>query len=152
MAPAGALISSAEEMAKWMIVQLDSGRTATDTLWTPSQTHEMWTMHTPIPVSSWYHNMLPSMHFRGYGLGWELYDLHGRKVVAHSGGYDGMISRQVLVPEEKLGIIILTNANTSVPWGWGHDVLNVLLSGDRQTPVMDFLLESKREEPAQSRS
>ena len=149
MAPAGALISSAEEMAKWMIVQLDSGRTATDTLWTPSQTHEMWTMHTPIPVSSWYQNMLPSMHFRGYGLGWELYDLHGRKVVAHSGGYDGMISRQVLVPEEKLGIIILTNANTSVPWGWGHDVLNVLLSGDRQTPVMDFLLESKREEPAE---
>jgi CubicO group peptidase (beta-lactamase class C family) len=149
MAPAGALISSAEEMAQWMIVQLDSGRTATDTLWTQRQTHEMWTMHTPIPVSSWYHEMLPSMHFRGYGLGWELYDLHGRKVVAHSGGYDGMISRQVLVPEEKLGIIILTNANSSVPWGWGHDVLNVLLKGDKQTPMIDFLLEQKREEPAE---
>ncbi len=149
MAPAGALISSAEEMAQWMIVQLDSGRTATDTLWTEQQTQQMWTMHTPIPVSSWYNTMLPSMHFRGYGLGWELYDLHGRKVVAHSGGYDGMISRQVLVPEEKLGIIILTNANSSVPWGWGHDVLNVLLKGDRQTPMLDFLLESKREEPAE---
>ena len=147
MAPAGALISSAAEMAKWMIVQLDSGRTATDTLWTKEQTHEMWTMHTPIPVSSWYNTMLPSMHFRGYGLGWELYDLHGRKVVAHSGGYDGMISRQVLVPEEKLGIILLTNANSSVPWGWGHDVLNVLLNGERTTPVIDFLLEQKHEEP-----
>jgi CubicO group peptidase (beta-lactamase class C family) len=148
--PAGSLISSAEEMAQWMIVQLDSGKTKKDTLWTSDQTREMWTMHTPIPVSSWYEQMLPSLHYRGYGLGWELYDLHGRKVVAHSGGYDGMISRQVLVPEEKLGVIILTNTNTSVPWGWGHDVLNVLLNGEKSTPILDFLQEAKRNEPIES--
>ena len=144
--PAGSLISSAEEMARWMIVQLDSGKTSNEMLWTAKQTQEMWTMHTPIPVSSWYQKMLPSMHYRGYGLGWELYDLHGKKVVAHSGGYDGMISRQILVPEEKLGVIILTNTNTSVPWGWGHDVLNFLLNGDKSTPIIDFLEEERRNE------
>lgn len=148
VAPAGALISSAEEMAQWMVVQMDSGRTATDTLWSSGQTQEMWSMHTPIQVSPWYQKMLPTMHFRGYGLGWELYDLQGRKMVAHSGGYDGMISRQVLVPEEKLGIIILTNANTSVPWGWGHDAISALMSGKKETPIIDFLLERKLAEPA----
>lgn len=147
MAPAGALISSAEEMARWMMVQLDSGRTATDTLWSRQRTHEMWSMHTPIPVSSWYRNRFPSMHFRGYGLGWELYTLHGRKMVAHSGGYDGMISRQVLVPEEKLGMIIMTNANSSVPWGWGHDAMGMLLAGKKESPTIEFLLERKLMEP-----
>ena len=91
-------------MAQWMIAQMDSGRVADERLWSNSQTHAMWTMHTPIPVSRFYTERLPSMHFRGYGLGWELGTLHGRKTVGHSGGYDGMISRQILVPEEKLGI------------------------------------------------
>jgi hypothetical protein len=38
-----------------------------------------------------------------------LYDYHGRLIVNHGGGYDGMYSRVVLVPEENLGVVVLTN-------------------------------------------
>ena len=148
MAPAGALISSAADMAKWMVVQLDSGRVGEERLWDADRTHDMWTMQTPIPVSSFYANNLPSMHFRGYGLGWELYDLHGRKVVAHSGGYDGMISRQVLVPEEKLGFIFLTNNITSLSWAWGHDALNATLVGDFDFALVETILGFQQEDRA----
>jgi CubicO group peptidase (beta-lactamase class C family) len=148
MAPAGALISSAADMAKWMIVQLDSGRVGDLQLWEPKRTHDMWTMQTPIPVSSFYAENLPTMHFRGYGLGWELYDLHGRKVVAHSGGYDGMISRQVLVPEEKLGFIFLTNNITSLSWAWGHDALNAVLGGGFDFALVETILGFQQEERA----
>lgn len=148
MAPAGALITSVNGMAKWMIAQLDSGRVTDQRLWSKAQTNTMWTMHTPIPVSSFYANQLPSMHFRGYGLGWELGTLHGRKTVGHSGGYDGMISRQMLVPEEKLGIFIATNTNSSVPWALGFDALGILLNNDKGTPLIDYLQERRAAEPA----
>ena len=146
MAPAGALIASVEEMAKWMIVQLDSGRVSNQTIWNPQRTQEMWTMHTPIPVSSWYRSKLPSMHFRGYGLGWEMTTLHGRKIVGHSGGYDGMISRQMLVPEEKIGVFIVTNTNSSVPWALGYDILNVLLDQNTDFNLLTFLEENRASE------
>ena len=147
MAPAGALITSVDEMAQWMIAQMDSGRVDGGRLWTEQQTRSMWSMHTPIPVSSFYNQYLPSMHFRGYGLGWELSTLHGRKVVGHSGGYDGMISRQLLVPEEKLGIFIATNTNSSVPWAAGFDALGILLENEKGTPLLDFLRERRAAEP-----
>jgi CubicO group peptidase (beta-lactamase class C family) len=146
MAPAGALIASVKDMAKWMTVQLDSGRVDDQRLWSRNQTKEMWTMHTPIPVSNWYHSKLPSMHFRGYGLGWEMTTLHGRKIVGHSGGYDGMISRQMLVPEEKLGIFIVTNTNSSVPWALGYDFLDALLDGNLDFNFLSFLEASRSEE------
>ncbi len=148
MAPAGALIASVNDMAKWMIVQLDSGRVDDDRLWTRDRTQEMWTLHTPIPVSNWYRSKLPSMHFRGYGLGWEMSTLHGRKIVGHSGGYDGMISRQLLVPEEKLGVFIVTNTNSSVPWALGYDFLDLLLAGDAGFDLLTFLETNREEEPA----
>lgn len=149
MAPAGALITSVDEMAHWMIAQMDSGRVEDKQLWSPAQTRTMWSMHTPIPVSPFYNKYLPSMHFRGYGLGWELSTLHGRKVVGHSGGYDGMISRQLLVPDEKLGIFIATNTNSSVPWAAGFDALGILLESQKTTPMLDFLREQRAAEPAE---
>ena len=151
MAPAGALLTSVDEMAKWMIAQLDSGRYQGDhRLWEAEQTDRMWTMYTPIPVSRFYQTHHPTMHFRGYGLGWELATLHGRKIVGHSGGYDGMISRQMLVPQEKLGIFIATNTNSSVPWAMGFDVLGILLEGAKSTPMLDYLKERKSHEPEEA--
>ena len=85
-------------------------------------------------------------------MGWEVYDLHGRSIVAHSGGYDGMISRTVLVPEEKLGIFIVTNTNTSVPWGWGHDALGTLLGAADASDLLGYLLEERRKEPEEKQA
>jgi hypothetical protein len=49
------------------------------------------------------------MHFRGYGLGLNVADYNGRQVYWHTGGAGGMVSNVCFVPEEKLGIAILTN-------------------------------------------
>jgi hypothetical protein len=49
------------------------------------------------------------MHFRGYGLGLFMADYNGRAVYWHTGGAGGMVSNVCFVPEEKLGIAILTN-------------------------------------------
>jgi hypothetical protein len=49
------------------------------------------------------------MHFRGYGLGLFAADYNGRAIYWHTGGAAGMVSNVCFVPEEKLGIAILTN-------------------------------------------
>ena len=54
----------------------------------------------------------PTRHFSGVGMGWFVYDYHGRKIINHSGGLDGMLSYTVLIPEEKAGFVILTNSES----------------------------------------
>ncbi|MGH7699302.1 MAG: DUF3471 domain-containing protein [Gemmatimonadales bacterium] len=51
----------------------------------------------------------PSTHFRAYGLGWSLQDYRGRKLVGHGGAIDGMRAQVFLVPEERLGVVVLAN-------------------------------------------
>lgn len=48
-------------------------------------------------------------HFSAYGIGWALSDVKGYKQVAHTGGLLGMVTQVTLIPEMKLGIIVLTN-------------------------------------------
>ena len=42
-------------------------------------------------------------------MGWFIYDYQGRKIINHSGGLDGMLSYTVLIPEENVGFVVLTN-------------------------------------------
>jgi hypothetical protein len=49
-------------------------------------------------------------NFADYALGWTLRDYHGRKLIGHTGGVGGFVSRVMLVPEENLGVVVLTNA------------------------------------------
>ena len=57
--------------------------------------------------------------FLAYGLGFNLRDYRGRKLVTHTGGLSGMVSRVALVPEENLAIVVLTNQES----GAGRDAI-----------------------------
>lgn len=113
MAAAGGLISCSDDMAKWLLLQLNRGQLPDgQQLFSAETAHRMWTPHTVIPVSQAAMRKTPETHFRSCGLGWMLSDYAGRQVVGHGGGYDGMYSRVMLIPEEQLGIVVLTNSMT----------------------------------------
>jgi len=61
-------------------------------------------------------------------LGWDLFDYNGRKIVNHGGGADGMISKLVLVPEENLGFVILTNSINYLPTALMYQILDAYTS------------------------
>jgi len=109
--PAGGINSSASEMARWLIVQLDSGRTGgASRLFTPRTTRQLWTLVTPIPIGE----PLPAFaalksNFNGYALGFGVHDYRGMKIVQHTGGLPGYVSEVTMVPALKLGIVVLTN-------------------------------------------
>jgi CubicO group peptidase (beta-lactamase class C family) len=110
-APAGAINSSVAEMSRWIAAQLEGGKYQDASgkeqrLFSETQAKEMWAAQTIIPIGE---GPGPRPHFAAYGLGWGLRDYQGRKLVSHTGGLLGMVSQVMLVPEEKLGLVILTN-------------------------------------------
>jgi CubicO group peptidase (beta-lactamase class C family) len=114
-APAGAINSSVVEMAKWLQLQLNRGKLpdGTTRLFSEAQSKEMWTAQTILPNREFPGSLghLQSS-FAAYGLGWGLREYHGRQLVEHTGGVAGFVSRVMLVPEQNLGVVILTNAES----------------------------------------
>lgn len=115
---AGGIYASVDDLAKWMNVQLAGGAlpgTGANgkprRLFSQDSQNQMWTMLTPIPVSKPpIVELQPLMpNFSGYGEGWFLSDYHGQRLVWHTGGWPGMVSRVTLVPGQKLGVVVLTN-------------------------------------------
>jgi hypothetical protein len=87
-------------------MQLDSGRYENKEIlpWAAIQKTRDVNIVTGSRKSSAY-----PIHFRGYGLGLFAADYNGRQVYWHTGGAGGMVSNICFIPEEKLGIAILTN-------------------------------------------
>ena len=117
VAGAGGLYSSVTDMAKWMNAQLAGGtyrdaRGREQALFTPARQKAMWSLVTPIPIAEPKVEALKAAkpNFLGYGEGWMVSDFQGRKLVWHTGGWPGMVSRLTLVPEHKLGVVVLTSA------------------------------------------
>ena len=111
--PAGSINSCAADMAKWVQLQLNRGKFADrdGRLFSEQQAKEMWSPHTILPIDDPpppLAGLKPT--FAAFALGWVLQDYHGRKLVGHPGIISGFVSRVTLVPEENLGVVVLTNA------------------------------------------
>ena len=142
--PAASIISSVSEMALWLRLQLNRGTWDGKTYFTEDQSRTMWTPHISFRVSAAAEEQYPSTHFRGYGLGWGLTDYLGRKVMSHGGAADGMYSRVVLVPEERLGVVILTNSMTSLPTALSYRILDAYLGAPERDWSAELLAEDQR--------
>lgn len=142
IAPAGSIISCVSDISQWIRLQLNHGILGQDTIFSPAAQREMWSPQIPLPISKWAENRWPSTHFKAYGLGWQLYDYHGYKIVTHNGGADGMISQTVLVPEANLGFVILTNKSSSLYFPLIFKTLDTFLS-DEQTDWSRLFLDMK---------
>ncbi len=112
-APAGSINSSVAEMSRWLMLQLNRGKFPDGDahLFSEQRSREMWSAETVLPIRERKGALAKlAPKFAAYGLGWGLRDYQGRKLVGHTGGVAGFVSRVMLVPEEKLGVVILTNA------------------------------------------
>jgi len=106
---AGGIQSNLTDLAKWIIMQMNHGKygdSLQKTLFSKKVHEEMWAPQTLMPVFT-----APpyNTHFGAYGLGWVLNDVKGYQQVSHTGGLAGVVTQVTLLPELKLGIIVLTN-------------------------------------------
>ena len=119
LAPAGSISSSVNDMSKWVMMQLNNGKLDArpddpfgrgKQIIPESAIRQTRTPHSILGNGG---HMFNKAHFALYGLGWFLEEYAGRKVVAHTGGVNGFVTSVCLVPEEKLGIIVLTNTDAN---------------------------------------
>ncbi len=116
IAPAGSINSSVVDMAQWVRLQLAQGEYQKQRLLSSGAAKEMHMSQTVIRFEPPFSLLYPEAHFLNYGLGWFLHDYRGRKVVEHGGAIDGMRAQVAMIPEEKLGLVILTNmGGTTLP-------------------------------------
>jgi len=111
MNPAGGILSCAEDMARWMLIHLAGGKLPDGTrLFGEKTERQLTTLVTPIPIADPAPELAAQrMNFSGYALGFRVNDYRGRKLVSHTGGLSGYVSKVVMVPELGLGITVLTN-------------------------------------------
>jgi len=140
---AGGIYSSVHDMSKWMNMHL-AGGVYTDAngkehrLVSQKRQQGMWSIVTPIPVSE---PSVPELrpakpNFLGYGEGWQLSDYRGNKLVWHTGGWPGMVSRLTLVPDRKIGVIVLTSQEVGAAF---NAVTMQALDAMLQSPKTDWL-------------
>jgi CubicO group peptidase (beta-lactamase class C family) len=110
IAPAGAINSSAADMARWVLAQLAGGQLDGATVMSPATAKRQLTPHMLIPGFG----EVPGLSAYAYGLGW----LNGRyrehAIAMHDGGIDGFMTHCMLLPDDGIGVVVLTNTSAAM--------------------------------------
>jgi len=149
IAPAGSITSNVQDMARWMRFVLAGGSFEGRALLKAATLAELTAPHT-ISTRVVNDTLNPSRHFSLYGLGIGMFDLLGVKVLQHTGGIDGMLSFVAMVPERKLGIVVLTNVSghNALYTALGGRILNAFLGGPTRDWSAIALEQTNRAEQA----
>jgi CubicO group peptidase (beta-lactamase class C family) len=113
IAPAGAIFSTATDMAKWLRFVLDSGKVAGRRLVSARNFAEVFRPQQIVQRPFYPTATLTHPHFQAYGLGWILQDYRGEFIAIHTGSIEGRSAIVGLIPDRRLGLAIFTNLDHS---------------------------------------
>lgn len=102
IAPAGAISSTARDMTAWLRFLLRQGVQDGKALITPATLTTTWTAQIPIGGAA------------GYGLGWFVRTWQGQRLIEHGGEFAGYSAEVALLPDSKVGFVMLTNTQSSL--------------------------------------
>lgn len=102
---AGGIISCTNDMLKWMQAQLNAGTIEEKEIFPAQVLNQTFKPHNAYGGP---------LRFAATGLGWFIYEKGGKAIVTHGGGYDGMYSRVLMIPDLEVGIVVLSNSMTGL--------------------------------------
>ncbi|GAA4100315.1 serine hydrolase [Mucilaginibacter panaciglaebae] len=108
MAAAMSICSSVNDMSKWVMAQLNSGKVGARQV---IPENAILATRQPQDYVGSIRHVNGETNYELYGLGWFLQDYAGHRIVMHDGGVTGYVSSVTLVPQDHLGIVILTNTD-----------------------------------------
>ncbi len=136
-APAGGVASSANDLAKWLQVQLGSGTTPAGVKVFSKEAHaQMWTPTMLMPIDA----MPPALKLAqpvssSYGLGWDVTDYRGARLIWHGGAVLGFKTAVVMLPDQQVGFAITINSEDG---GIVRGLMNELLDHYLGLPRADW--------------
>ncbi len=110
MAPAGAVNSCAAEMARWLLAQLGGGTLDGQAVMSPDTVARQHAPHMVLPED----RTFPASTRHAYGLGWLIGRYRDHRLAEHSGGIDGFRTECILLPDDGIGVAVMTNTSSSV--------------------------------------
>jgi CubicO group peptidase (beta-lactamase class C family) len=127
IAPAGSVLASVTDMATWVRTQLGRGVAPNGARVVSEQNLEQgWHPHIPVPSGPADGSEIES---NGYGMGWIDYTYKGgRRLVWHTGFWDGFGAFIGFLPEEDLGLVVVTNMSVGSSSYFYKYVVNLLLA------------------------
>ncbi len=151
--PAGSINSNVTDMSQWLRLQLNNGKFGDKQLISQANIKEMQSPHTIIPLEGLYTSIYSEAHFLNYGMGWFLSDYRGRKMVEHGGAIDGMRGAVAMIPEEKIGVVILGNMNGSIlPQVLANRVFDMYLAPGKEKDWSGDVLKTIKAAEAQAKT
>ena len=134
--PNGFLICSAEDMARYLIAQLNDGRYGNVSVLSPQGVAAMHQPAVPTRIPGEY-----------YGMAWYVGTLDGAPAVYHSGENANFSTHIILVPEEKLGVVVMMNTHGLAGLGAFENITEGVLAAVRgkqprpyETPMKEFAM------------
>ena len=108
--PAGAVQSSALDLARWMRFQLGDGTFEGRRLVSDSAMEAMHSPQIVVPAPPAFRRAQQLEHHASYGMGWQVWDYRGHPLLWHSGSGNGQIAYMALLPRDRLGVVVLVNS------------------------------------------
>jgi CubicO group peptidase (beta-lactamase class C family) len=118
--PAGAICSTAAETVRFAELHLAGGSLDGEQVLAPASTAAMQEPQIDVPSGG------VGTSAAHWGLGWELFDWGGRRVIGHDGGTIGQVAFLRVVPDAGVAIALLTNGGDAM--GLFRDVFGPLLA------------------------
>jgi CubicO group peptidase (beta-lactamase class C family) len=137
--PAGSINSSAEELIRFVQMQIDKGTYQGKQIISKEAATEIqypqinMNRGGPLTRISDEDEGADGLGPSAYGLGLSVTSYRGRKLLYHGGGIDGFITDMAWLPNERIGVVVLTN------WGEYNPVPSIL-----ERNVFDRLLGLER--------
>jgi CubicO group peptidase (beta-lactamase class C family) len=126
--PAGAIHASAADLAKWLLFQLGDGTAGGKRLVSAANLRETHTPQIEIPMDSVEQAFFPQTRRMDYGIGWVILEHRGHMILMHAGAIDGFRAHLTLVPEQRIGIVLLNNLDqTRMNLALSNAILDALL-------------------------
>jgi CubicO group peptidase (beta-lactamase class C family) len=134
MAPAGAINSSAREMTAWLRLLLNEGAFEGKRLLRPTTVRALFKPVVADPLSEEMEKAYKGVTVQAtYALGWRIMDYRGRRMVTHGGALDGYRAIVVLLPEERIGIVVFSNLGGEwVPEAVAFRLADLLLGAEKR--------------------
>ncbi len=111
MGASASINSCVADMKNWLLLQLDNGKLNGVQIIPADVIAE--TRKSNMVVSDVNSRLFKNKHFSTYTLGWSMNDFNGKRVIEHSGGANGFVTKTEFIPEEKLGVIVYTNSDAN---------------------------------------
>lgn len=107
--PAGSINSTTTDMLAWVRTNLAREQGESQVI-APDTLRRMQSPQMVFPEDLTF----PETRHYAYGLGWLIGEYRGHRLVEHGGGIDGFLTELMLLPQENIGLVVLTNSTTSV--------------------------------------